>query len=121
MTKPYNSGDKVQVKEARQKAAALGDRFAKGMQKITNDPECRFVLKAFLDIAKPMSDTYMRESRDHAHAAGWAGAGWWWMQNALLHDPHFIGKLQTDDGLPTLESQNDDGHNDTNSDDSNNG
>lgn len=100
----YDSGEAKDVKKAKKQAKVLEDRFKRGMQKICQDVECRYVLAQFFDEAKvfhpdraiPTPDHVFEHGRD----SGMRQAGLWWMTHALLHDPEIIGKLQQDTDSP---------------------
>lgn len=114
---PYDHTNPKHVRAAKRNRAVLDERMANGLAKIANDPDCSYVLNAFLEQAGPFRDSFNPDPYQHAHAAGWKGAGLWWITNGLLHDKQFMSKIQTDDGSPMTESQ-DDGHNDFNDDSS---
>ena len=96
----YDAGDPKAVNKAKQKAYAMDERLANGFIKMCGDPDTRFVLAAFLDQAKCFNDAFVPDPYSHAHNAGWKSAGLWFLNNALLHDPQIVGKMQADKDSP---------------------
>lgn len=104
----YDAGNRAHVKKAKHTQKILENRFRNGILKICNDDEIRYVMAQFFDVCGPFRDHYATDSRDHARNAGWAGAGLWFLQNLLLHDPEIVRKLQEDEDSP-LKVKDDDG------------
>lgn len=109
---PYDSGDPKAVKKAKQRAYHLDEREANGIAKICNDPDCRFVLSNFFDMAKLFSANFHPNPTDHAFNEGYRNAGLYWLNKALLHDPEIMRKIQADkDSNQKAGKNNDNGSN----------
>jgi hypothetical protein len=105
---PYDAGDPKKVQAAKRKAKSVDERMQRGIMRICQDDDCRYVLNQFFNIAGPFRDTYVSDGRDDARNQGWKAAGLWWLNNALLHDPQIIAKMQSDEDSPlTVEMEND--------------
>lgn len=110
---PYDAGDTKQVKKAKQSARILKDRMKRGLLKMAEDKDIRYVLSTFLHDAGVFRPTFSQVPTQHAYNDGFRNGGLWWVTNLLLHDPQIISKLQTDDGSALKQEQSDDGHDDT--------
>lgn len=98
--KTYDAGSTEDVRKAKRTAKILDNRERNGILKMTDDPEIRYVLSAFLDFAGPFRDTYVSDARDDARNSGIRSAGLWWLSKLLLHDPEILRKLEQDDDSP---------------------
>ena len=121
---PYNAGDPKAVKAAKRKAYNMDEKMLNGITKICNDPDTRYVLAQFWEQARIFHSNFNSNPTDHAFNEGFRSAGLWWMNNALLHEPGILAKMQTDkdsplqavtlnDGLSSSGSNYDSGDNDT--------
>lgn len=109
----YDAGDNKQVKKAKQVSRVLKDRMKRGLLKMAEDKDIRYVLSTFLNDAGVFRPTFSQVPTQHAYNDGFRNGGLWWVTNLLLHDPAIISKLQTDDGSALRQGQSDDGHDDT--------
>lgn len=112
----YNTGDPKEVNKARQKAYAMDERMANGFAKICNDPDCRFVLASFLDQARVFHSAFNPNPTEHAFNEGFRNGGLWFLNNALLHDPLIVGKMQADKDSPLKAEGDHDRHTSTSGD-----
>jgi hypothetical protein len=113
----YDAGDPKAVNKARQKAYSIDERLANGFTKMCDDPDCRFVLAAFLDQARVFHSNFHSNPTDHAFNEGFRNGGLWFLNNALLHDPLIVGKMQADKDSPLKAEGTHDRHGSTSSDD----
>ena len=111
----YNTSEPKDVKNAKARAYHLDEREANGISKICNDPDCRFVLSNFFDLAKLFSANFHPNPTDHAFNEGYRNAGLYWLNKALLHDPQIMVKIQQDKDRNNKENENDGRSTDTDS------
>ena len=97
-------GNPKDVKSAKKIQKLIDERFSNGMRKICDDVEIRCVLDAFFKEVGVFHDEPMIPTPDfayeHGRNAGKKGAGLWWLEQALLHDPDIIGKMKADEDSP---------------------
>lgn len=106
----YDAGDIKAVKDAKQRAYHLDEREANGFAKICNDPDCRYVLAAFLEQSLIFHSAFNPNPTEHAYNEGYRNQGLWWLNKALLHEPSIMSKIQADkDANQKAETQHD-GH-----------
>ena len=111
----YDSSNPKDVKNAKARAYHLDEREANGIAKICSDPDCRFVLSNFFDMAKLFSANFHPNPTDHAFNEGYRNAGLYWLNKALLHDPQIMVKIQQDKDRNNKENENDGRSTDTDS------
>jgi len=96
----YDSSNIKHVKKAKKRAKLIEEKMARGMVKICEDKDIRFVINAFFDEVGIFRDEPRVETPDyiyeHGRNAGLKSAGNWWLTQALLNDREIISKLEQD-------------------------